>query len=124
MTPAGIATTVILNVGYDPTLLETRTLVLRAAGYTVESASSVDDAMQRIRAAHFDLVVLCHSMPEQERQRLIWLIRENSSATPVIFVSARAASADRFADLTVDNSPTGLVSAVEQLLSQKDAGQK
>lgn len=124
MTPAGVAAGLILNVGYEPTLLETRTLVLRAAGYAVESASSIEAVMQHFRAAHFDVVVLCHSVPEQERQHLVGRIRELGSATPVIFVSARSASADRFADLTIDNRPTGLVSAVEQLLSQKETGNK
>ena len=124
MTPTGVTAAHILNVGYEPTLLETRTLVLRSAGYAVESASSVEEAMQRFRGGHFDVVILCHSIPEQGRERLVWLIREHGSATPVIFVSSRAASADRFADITIDNRPTGLVSAVEQLLSQKDAGNK
>lgn len=119
MTRSGVSAVFVLNVGHDAALLETRSLVLRSAGYSVESASSVDEAIQRFRAADFDLVVLCHSVPEQERHRLIRLIRDHGSSTPVIFVSARSASADNFADLTIVNRPGGLLRAAHELLSQK-----
>jgi len=40
-----MAISVILSVGYDPVVLETRSSVLRIAGYVVESVASITHAL-------------------------------------------------------------------------------
>lgn len=40
---------VILNVGWDSTLLDTRRMILQASGHIVESAHSVEEAIDRFR---------------------------------------------------------------------------
>jgi CheY-like chemotaxis protein len=119
----GISATLVLNVGRDSPLLDTRAMLLRSAGYIVESTPSMADAIHRFRTGDFDLVILCHSIPEQDRQRLIDLIREEGSSTPVIFISSTAAPpTPRFAVLSVDNHhPAALLSAIRELLSQKQS---
>ena len=60
---------VTLSVGSDSHLLETRNQVLRSARHTVVSALSIDAALKEFAARDFDLVSLCHSIPELERAR-------------------------------------------------------
>jgi len=108
-----------LNVGKDQVLLKTRSLLLRSAGYDVESAFSIEDAIHRLRTTSIDLVLLCHSIPAEERQGMIRLIRDNAPSTPIVFVSAYVASADESADLSIDRGPDGLLSALHELLSKK-----
>lgn len=119
MNAVGVSATLILSVGYDPVLLGTRRLLLQSAGYIVESSGSVENAIYRFRTGDFDLVVLCHSMPEQERRRLLHLIRDYGSATPVIFISSAEPSPDGFSDLSIENHPAALLDAVRAMLLRK-----
>ena len=60
--------TIVLSIGFDPSLLETRSLVLQSAGYMVESASSLKEAVNRFQSGDFDLVLLCRSVPRKDRR--------------------------------------------------------
>ena len=109
---------VILNVGQVPWLLHTRTLVLRSAGYIVESTESVGDAIHHLRAGDFDLVILCHSIPKEERRRLIRLIRADGSSIPVVCVAPvieEDLSRDH-ADNGIHSEPASLLSDINELL--------
>jgi len=75
-------TNVVLAVGFDLSLMRTRTLVLQSAGYIVESASSLKEAVDRFQAGDFDLVLLCHSIPMKDRDHLTCLIRATGALTP------------------------------------------
>jgi hypothetical protein len=57
----------ILSVGRDLALLDTRDAMLRACGYIVESELSEKQAINHFRAGDFDLVLLCHSIASQDR---------------------------------------------------------
>jgi CheY-like chemotaxis protein len=97
--------TLVLSVGLDPALLATRNLVLQSAGYIVASVASVREAVDRFKGGDFDLMVLCHSIPERDRGWLTCLIRASGSHIPVVAVSARPYERDGFADLTLDDDP-------------------
>ena len=107
---------VVLAVGYDPLLLETRSRVLQSAGYTVTSVRSLKQAVSQLLEGDFDLVVLCHSIPEGDRQRFASLIRRHTLRTPVVFVSATPGQLDSSADVTVENDPNDLVSGLREAL--------
>lgn len=94
---------VILNAGQDPMLLETRRIILRAAGYIVKLAWSVKRAVIHFLAGDFDGVILCHSIPAKDRDRLACLIRTSGSLTPVIAVSESPSRCDSFADATIEH---------------------
>ena len=55
--------TVVLMVGQDRVLTETRSQVLRIAGYTVVPAFTLRQAMDEFVSGDFDLVLICHSIP-------------------------------------------------------------
>ncbi len=50
----------VLHISYDKLLLETRTAILRRAGYAVISASTLAMTMDALRDRRFDLVLIGH----------------------------------------------------------------
>ena len=107
---------VVLAVGYDPVLLKTRGQVLQSEGYTVVSVRSLKRAITQFAEGDFDLVVLCHSIPQEDRQRLAYLIRGHSSRTPIVFVSSGLCQYEPSADLTTENNPDDLLSDLREVL--------
>jgi DNA-binding response OmpR family regulator len=118
MSPPEIASprAVILAVGLDSSLLRTRALVLQSAGYVVQSASSVKDAVRSFLAGDFDLVLLCHSVPSLERDRLTCLIRASGSHTPVASVSGNSCPNDAFVTATLEDGPDKLLRGIRDVL--------
>jgi DNA-binding response OmpR family regulator len=116
----------ILSVGQEPMLLDTRSLILRAAGYLVESALSIKQAIHHLRTGDFDLVVLCHSIPSQERDRLVCLVRASGSTIPIVTVVPMSASehhSEGLADATIAGDPRKLLLGIREALSKPKAHQ-
>jgi DNA-binding NtrC family response regulator len=107
---------ITLSVGRDPLLLQTRGQVLRSDGYTVSSTFSAEQARQQFKAGDFDIVILCHSIPARERERLADAIHSHSPNTPVVVVAAGYGSKDRAADAVIDNEPATLLQELPKLL--------
>jgi len=111
--------TLILAVGQDPTLLDSRNAILRAAGYTVAPSLSIQHAIDQFRAGDFDLVVLCHSMHPDDRQRLTSLIRASGSQTPVLSVVAISGhDPDAFADAVLPSDPRDFLRDLHDVLQK------
>ena len=117
MSVSQLPSATILSVGQDPELLKTRSLVLCANGYAVESCS-IGEAIQHFRAGDFDLVILCHSVPQREREHLIGLIRDCDCSTPVLFVAAASADCpDTLANASSPGDPQELLQSIRDVLS-------
>lgn len=82
----------ILSVGRDPILLKTRRVALLTAGYAIECAASVAGAIERILQGDYDLILLCMSLREEERLRLVSVCRRQTPFTPVLIVSESGTS--------------------------------
>ena len=109
--------TLILNVSYDQSLLDSRELVLCSVGYAVESTSSIEDALRRFRARHFHAVLIGHSVPERDRRHFISLIRQHNPSVPVVFVSNECEPIDDpSADITTVNHPERLLESMSVAL--------
>jgi len=108
--------TVVLSVGLDPQLLTTRNLVLQSAGYTVVSAYSTKEAVDRFRGDDFDLVLLCQTVPVNEKDHLTLWIRASGSRIPVVSVSGRLCQDDVPAGVTVGSDPTALLWGIREVL--------
>ena len=107
----------ILAVGKDPPLFESRCSTLRNAGYIVDSEYSVKDAIERFKHGDFDLVLVGHSMSARDRNRLAHLIRAFGSHTPIVSVaSLHAHVPDAFADAMVEDAPEKLLNGIEDAL--------
>ncbi|MBI2679135.1 MAG: hypothetical protein HYX28_10170 [Candidatus Koribacter versatilis] len=77
----------ILSVGRDATLLAIRNLILSGAGYTAVGASTPEEFVEKFYAGDFDVVVLCHTLPEDQRRRITQLVHAHSPSTPVVVMA-------------------------------------
>jgi CheY-like chemotaxis protein len=111
--------TLVLSVGSDPMLLDTRNLLMQAAGYIVVSVNSLKEAFPLFQDGDFDLVILCHTLPQQDRERLTSLIRASGSRVPIHAVSVGASQCDVFAAATLEKTPVEFFEAVGGLLDKQ-----
>src|SRR5215510_7668784 len=65
----------ILSVSYDHSLLMTREMLLRDAGFGVTSAKSLPAALDFCRKNRFDLVIVGHSIPRKDKQEMLQTIK-------------------------------------------------
>lgn len=110
----------VLSVSYDPHLLESRSAILRTAGYAVVPALSIKEAIDCFKAGGFGLVLLGHSIPAQDRSRLACLVRASDSPAPIVFVTAQSHPApDPLADATIESSPSKLLGGIKDAWSKR-----
>lgn len=109
---------VILNVGENRTLLETRHIILRAAGNVVVSARSLKQAIDHCLARDFDVVLMCHSVSSKDRDCLACWIRASGSLTLVVSISTDCGEGDDFADANVEHEPGRFLSGIGKVLRQ------
>jgi DNA-binding NtrC family response regulator len=102
----------ILSVGYDQTLMSSRTLVLCGAGYSVEEAYSVEKAIILVAAGSIDLTLICHTISRQARQSLIAAVREKSRLMPVLCIRSYEYEPAPNTCIAVDNEPVALLNAI------------
>src|SRR6476646_8316679 len=110
---------VVLMVGRDRLLAETRSQVLRTAGYIVVPAFNPRQAIDEFLRGDFDLVLLCHSIPADTRERLVSALRERTSRTPIVSVASFYGQFDGFADATIENDPYLLINSLREVLHQR-----
>jgi CheY-like chemotaxis protein len=111
----------VLQVGSDPTLLFTRTEVLRSAGYTVVSAHSLDSALRTLTFHHFDVVLLCHSLRSEAERTLTGYVRQHIPETRVLTV--RCSTGTRLeSSEALDSKPDLLLSQLLQVMSAAAKG--
>jgi DNA-binding response OmpR family regulator len=110
--------TVVLMVGRDRVLVETRSQVLRTSGYVVVPAFTLGQAMDEFLQGDFDLVLLCHSIPENARERLVDVLRKHTSRTPIVSVASFEGQFDAFADATIENDPTLLIASLRKIVTR------
>ncbi len=111
----------ILNVSYDMILLETRSAILRTAGYAVRPARTLTRAMVLLKRGAFDLVVIGHSMPAVDTQTL--LATAHSASTPVLVMARGTEQVDAEADFvfTAADGPHAFLRAIHSLVHAKAA---
>jgi CheY-like chemotaxis protein len=92
----------LLSVGPIPELLTLRNAVLRQAGFLVETSSDLNEAVRLFLDEDFDAAILCHSIPERDKARLIRLLKENKPLTPVAALSDGSEASDGVASQNLD----------------------
>lgn len=110
----------ILAVGQDPSILSTRASVLRSAGYIVREAWSAVESISLLENSDFDLVLLCHSLPVEERDRITRAIRSTGSQIPVFTVARGSGHLDdRLSDGLLPNNPRELIKGLSNALTSR-----
>jgi two-component system phosphate regulon response regulator PhoB len=86
----------VLLVDDDRDIREVVGAMLDAVGLTIESATSAEEALERVRAGSFDLIVLDWNLPGMTGIELCRLIRRDPTLAtlPVLFLTAHASSRD------------------------------
>jgi CheY-like chemotaxis protein len=109
----------VLSVGSDSSVLDTRGLILRSAGYIVVSAMSIQDAVHLFQDRAFDLIILCHTLPIKDCERLTCFIRASDSRIPIVCVSGAVAGEHiALADATLDKDPVEFLRALEDVFNK------
>ncbi len=114
--------TSILVYGRDPRLIDTRSLLLRRAGYTVLAALSLSDVIDALPSGPVDLLLLCHSLMMEDCERAIALTRAEWPASRTLVLIAglcgcKDVKADAF--LYATEGPIKLLEAVSKLVERK-----
>src|SRR5215471_16434222 len=73
----------ILSVSYDEALRRTRQLLLEAQGYQLISTDRLESTLEQCKLGGFDLFVLGHSIPQEDKQRLVEAFRQHCSAPTI-----------------------------------------
>src|SRR5438552_11559257 len=80
----------ILVADDDKTCRDSIQKVLGREGHTVQTAESVDGALESLRLDHFDLVVCDYRMPGKTGIDLLIELRRRQCTVPVLMISAYA----------------------------------
>jgi DNA-binding response OmpR family regulator len=106
----------ILSVSYDSTLLRTRQMVLESRGYEVVSAHGFTDAVEKCKSGKYDLLIIGHSIPHNDKRAII---RELNAHCPAPVLALMRATEGHLAEATasVEPNPEQVLAAVESLLS-------
>ena len=62
-------------------------MVLRSAGYAVQEAYSRQQALVMACSDLVDVILICHTVPENEKQALVSAVRKQRSLIPVLCIS-------------------------------------
>src|SRR5262249_47743429 len=81
----------ILSLGYDHRLMPLRSMLLLQAGYEVAEIYSWGEALRRSRSEIFNLLLICHTVPLDQREELIASIHSKRPHFPVLCLAAEPA---------------------------------
>jgi len=107
----------ILSAGRDRPLLFTRNRVLEEAGYIVTPAITPAEITEVFFRGDFDAVILCHSIPQEERERIARIVRMHSPSTPVIVLADLPTRKYEFGDMTIESDAASLLRSVPEALA-------
>jgi len=96
--PQGVRILVVDDEAYITDLIAAG---LRFVGFEVDTAAEGRDALAKVAATRPDLMVLDISMPGIDGLEVVERLRRDGVATPVVFLTARDAPADRVRGLHV-----------------------
>jgi DNA-binding response OmpR family regulator len=103
----------ILSVGANPTLMSSRSLILRSAGYLVKEAYTVGKAINLVEADSIDAVLICHTIPRDDQKVLISFVREKRRLMPILCIRSNAYESAPGTCTAVDNDPELLLNTVK-----------
>ena len=107
----------ILLIGEDSTLLRTRAEVLKKTGASIACASA-HRATSLLEGERFDVIVLCHSLPQRVSMDLIGNVNRRWPAMKILMVASQAEMEYPIpgTDLTSSGDPGRLIEQTKHLL--------
>ena len=114
---AGTGRGKILLIGDDPILLYSRRLVFENEGYVVASLKS-DTLIHEDELRTFDVIVLCHSIPDQVMTHILEMLWRSAPDTPVLWIARFDRPIGASKQYTeVAANPAALLASVSQQLA-------
>ena len=112
-----MATSHLLSVGYDKSLMHSRALLLRQAGFIVDLAFNLKGALGLVKADSIDLLILCHTISKKEQRQMIAAVRELRKLLPIICINALDHDVSPQGCINTHNDPAELLDAVRRAIS-------
>ena len=84
----------VLSLGYDDILMPLRSLLLHQAGYLVIETYSLGEVLKRLKVGGFDLLLICHTVPMDQREAIIDSIRQSQPGLPFLCLAAEQVYSD------------------------------
>ncbi|TXI79080.1 MAG: response regulator transcription factor [Flavobacteriales bacterium] len=106
----------LLLVEDENALRSTLRLNFELEGYDVTTVANGPDALERLRSAHYDAVVMDVMLPGMDGFTVVETIRLEGNSTPVLFLTARTAAPDRVRGLKAGEDHLGKPFDLEELL--------
>jgi len=107
----------VLSVSYDESLLTTRQMLLEQHGVEVRSALGFAEAIHLCRTEKFDLAILGHSIPLEDKKLIVDQLRE-VCRTPILALRRPNEGHLLEADFNLDSTePAKFVALVKQILN-------
>ena len=109
----------ILSISYDKALLHTRAMMLSREGFEVESAVGFTAAIQACEKGKFDLVIMGHSIPSEDKSAIVKQLRA-VCATPVLALRRANEAPIKTAEYNLDSGdPQRFLSYVKEITNHK-----
>jgi hypothetical protein len=99
----------IVCVGYEPHLVQTRSMILRRAGYAIHEASGLAVALSEIESDVIDGLLICNSVPRNEQEWFIERVRKVRRLLPIVCVKNHPYERCVSGCIGVDNEPESLL---------------
>jgi len=109
----------ILVYGREPNLLQSRRWVFEVGGFQVASAATLAEAQQMTAGQHFDLLVLCHTLSQQESHDALAWARTLPAMRRLSLVTGAVSGGDLAHEAVLSQfaGPRELVSAAQRVLA-------
>jgi DNA-binding response OmpR family regulator len=113
----------ILCVCQDSNLMNTRAALLRQIGAAVQCATGTEEAIRAIESANFDLLILCYSLLEGDKQSISRAAHLQAHA-PLVLLLSTLSPLDSGREGVVfdevsDTHPAVLTESVKELLQRR-----
>ena len=112
----------ILSLSTDPELSLFRKRILETAGHDVLALSTEKEALEKVaEPEQFDVVLICHRLPDATARKTIRLLRESRREAKVVYVvhlygEWPEVEADRY--VVGADGPDALVRVITEAVSQ------
>jgi two-component system OmpR family response regulator len=108
----------ILVVDDEPYITDVVTAALRFEGFATEEAAGGVDALEKARWGRCDLIVLDVMLPDIDGFEVCRRLRSEQVTTPVLFLTARDATADKLAGLAEGDDYVTKPFSIDELVAR------
>ena len=112
----------ILSFGSDPILMSSRTLILRKAGYEIDEARTLKQAIGLVEADSIEVILICHTIAKEDQQFLISTTRKKKRLMPILCLRAINFESVPATCRGVDVDPEDLLYALRQAVRATSPG--